>query len=94
MNDVNRVLKVLEEEGITNDKITVKYDLRWRDDNTSCRAYIFHPTENCNTGNGHERTYSCQLIKELIKLYDKYNVNFHIGHTDNLEMHIQVYVTN
>lgn len=91
MNDVARVLKVLEEEEGTS-KVTVKYDLDWRNDNTHCRAYIIGQTENYNTGNGTERTYSCQLLEKLIKLYNKYNVHFHIGHTDNLEMHIQIYV--
>lgn len=91
MNDVNRVLKVLEEHDSTS-KITVKYDLDWRNDGTHCRAYIMGLTENYSTGNGHERTYSCQLLQKLVKLYDKYNVNFHVGHTDNIEMHIQIYV--
>lgn len=91
MNDVARVLKVLEEEeGMQS--VTVKYNLNWRDDNTHCRAYIMGVTDNYSTGNGHERTYSCQLMEKLIDLYKKHNVHFHVGVIDNVEMHIQIYV--
>lgn len=93
LNDVTHILKVCEEGGyIPTDKTTVKYDFKWRDDSTHCRAFIMLSTENYSTGNGYERTYGYQLLEKLVEVSNKYNISFHIGLTENIEMHIQVYV--
>lgn len=92
VNDVARVIKMLIEHGIQHDKLTVKYDFAYRNDGTSARAYVMFPTCNYSTGNGHERTYGHELISKIVELADKHGISYHLGLTENLDMHIQVYV--
>ena len=92
ISGVAEVLKVLTH---FSDKsvIKVNYDFSHREvDGTDCRAYIFLPGEIVNTGNGYERTYSWELMEKLVDLVRKKNILFHVGETDSITLHIQVYV--
>ena len=93
INDTAYILKYIAESyvlpynnggGGRNTK--VQYDF------SNCKAYIFVQPINTKTGNGFERVYDWKFIDELANLSDKYSINYKIGLTDNLELHIQIYV--
>lgn len=85
VNDTAWVLKLLENYSSTK-VFSVRYDL------INEKAYIFWTQNIISTGNGHERTYNWSFLEQLVKLCSKKNISYKIGHTDNIELHIQIYV--
>lgn len=88
INDVAYVLKALRkaQSGYTDRAVRVDYDFRRQE------ANIYWPQEIKNTGNGMTRYYTWEVIDVLKDVSDKKTISYKIGLTDNMELHIQIYV--
>ena len=85
INDVGAVLKALHSVNAKS-KVKVEYEFFKQ------KALIHWPPEIMSTGNGHERMFSWEIIDALKEVSDKRSISYKIGHTDSIELVIQIFV--
>lgn len=85
VNDVASVLKALQH---IEYKTKVKVDYNF----SNQTANIHWPPDIKSTGNGHERMFKWEVVDALKEISDKRSISYKIGHTDSLELVIQIFV--
>jgi len=85
INDVGAVLKALHHADFKS-KVRVDYQFFQQ------KALIHWPPEITSTGNGHERMFKWEIIDALKEISDQRSISYKIGHTDSMELVIQIYV--